>query len=111
MYEPILVMLQTGSTVYVHQSKCKVFVVTYMKFTVCLSCSIHDFYEFLFSFFAVMVCVIPQTPQPVCSLNTNRDMAMAHSIQKEELSTISSNVLKIRLNVCVTLRATPPISF
>ena len=56
MYNPILVMLQTGSSVYVHKSKCKVFAVTYMNFNVCLSCSIDDFYEFLFSFFAVMMC-------------------------------------------------------
>ena len=37
MYKPILVTLHTRSTGYVHQSKCKVFVVNYMNFNVCLS--------------------------------------------------------------------------
>ena len=59
MYKPNLVMLHIGSTGYVHKSKCKVFRVNYMNFNVCLSCSIHDFYVFLFGFFSVMVCVIP----------------------------------------------------
>ena len=59
MYKPILVMLHTGSTGYVYKSKFKVFEVKYMNF-VCLSCSIHDFYVFVFSFFAVMVCVKPR---------------------------------------------------
>ena len=78
MYKPILIMLHTGSNV--HMSKCKVFMVTYMNFNVCSSCTIHDFYVFLF-FFSHGVCYIPW---PVCSLNTTRDIATAHSIKKEE---------------------------
>ena len=59
MYKPILVILHTGSTGYVYKSKCKVFGVKYMKFNVCLSCSIHDFYIFVFSF-RQSWCVIPR---------------------------------------------------
>ena len=81
MYKPIFIMLHTGSTVYVHRSKYKVFVVTYMNFNVCLSCSIHDSYLFLFFFCSHVVCY---TPWPVYLHNTTRDMATVHSNQKEE---------------------------
>ena len=59
MYKQILVMLHTGTTGSVYKSKCKVFGVKYMKFNVCLSCSIHDFYVFVFSFWQSW-CVIPR---------------------------------------------------
>ena len=52
-------------------------------------------------------------------VNTTRDMATAHSIKKRRriinlvqgLRDMSSYVFKIRLNRCVTLRATPSFSF